>query len=170
MFTLFIHSSVKPLLKRISSFFFSQENHGIRLSLKSSLYDDLARLPLQNINLNIPNEKSHDELNKGTKTPELTQIQHHPVTRQAGNQRRACPKCTSPSNFSKTQEGHCQCQKCGLRFCSVCLRDTKQHVSGKQCNGLSTAPSRTDQRLRSRKPGEEDTIGSGRTKKRLRRF
>lgn len=111
----------------------------------------------------------HNEQDKATATPEL-QICRHPVSRQTLIELRPCPKCTSPSNLSKTQEGHCQCQKCGLRFCSVCLRDTEHHLTGKQCDGLSIAPStRTDHRLRSRKPGK-DIVGSKKSKDRVRRL
>lgn len=126
------------------------------------------RLPLKSINLNIPHKKEHNGLILASASSEL-QIQHYPVTRQAGNELRLCPKCTSPSNLSKTQEGHCTCQKCGLRYCSVCLRDTAQHTASKKCDGLSTGPSRNDSRLRSRIPGK-DIVGSKRTKDRLRRL
>jgi len=145
-----------------------KENRGLPLSLKSTYFDDLARLPLQSISLNKPHQRSYDDLDKATATTDLPFS--HPQISRPLSELRPCPKCTSPSNSSNIQEGHCQCQKCGLRFCSVCLRDSEQHTSDNRCDGLSIAPStRTDQRLRSRKPGK-DIVGSKRSKDRVRRL
>lgn len=132
------------------------------LSQRPSI-DNLVRLPLKNVDINKPCEKSTDQVDKHTTTP----VCPHPVSRQT-LELRPCPKCTSPSNLSRTQEGHCQCQKCGLRFCSVCLRDSDHHLSGSPCDGLSKN-GRTVQRLKSKK-GNKDSIGSKKSKDRVRRL
>ena len=136
------------------------------MSLKSKSADDLTRLPLKSVNVNKPSTQSVNQVDKVTVTP----VCPHPVSSQMVITLRPCPKCTSPSSLSRTQEGHSQCQKCGLRFCSVCLRDSDHHQNGSQCDGLPViASGRTDQRLRSKKPGK-DIVGSKKSKDRVRRL
>lgn len=143
-----------------------QENYGALTALKSVFADNLTRLPLKSVNVNEPSTRSINQVDKGTRTP----VCAHPVTSQTTIELRPCPKCTSPSSLSKTQEGHSQCQKCGLRFCSVCLRDSDHHQNGNQCDGLLLVTSgRTDQRLRSKKTGK-DIVGSKKSKDRVRRL
>lgn len=128
--------------------------------------DDLARLPLKSLNVNKLTARSIDQVDKGLMTP----VCSHPISSQTTIELRPCPKCTSPSSLSKTGEGHSQCQKCGLRFCSVCLRDSDNHQNGNQCDGLSlVSAGRTDQRQRSKKPGK-DIVGSKKSKDRVRRL
>lgn len=145
-----------------------KENQRTSLYQKSTSYTDVARLPFKTINLNTLHEHKQDLQKEVTETPH-SQICSHPPTRQIRNELRPCPKCTSPSSTSFSHKGHFQCQKCGLRFCSVCLRDTAQHGNGKQCDGLSTITSRPDQRLRSRTSGK-DIVGSKKVKDRVRRL
>ena len=142
--------------------FSSQENHGNKtISVKN-----LSKLPLKSINVNIPRKESGDQVDKSPRTS----VCPHPLSSQTVVKLRPCPKCTSPSSLSKTQEGHSQCQKCGLRFCSVCLRNTEHHQNGNLCDGLSFVSSeRTDQRLRSKKPNK-NIVGSKSSKDRVRRL
>ncbi|XP_078384252.1 uncharacterized protein LOC144666744 [Oculina patagonica] len=143
-----------------------KENYGALTTLKSVSDDDLTRLPLKSLNVNKHSTRSIDQVDKGAMTP----VCPHPISSQTTIQLRPCPKCTSPSSLSKTQEGHSQCQKCGLRFCSACLRDSDQHQNGNQCDGLPLVSSeRTDQRQRSKKPGK-DVVGSKKSKDRVRRL
>ena len=125
-------------------FFTPQENHGNkRISVKN-----LLKQPLKSVNVNVPRKESRNEVDKSP----MTSVCPHPKSSQAMVKLRPCPKCTSPSSLSKTQVGHFQCQKCGERFCSFCLRNTEHHQKGDSCDGLSFVSSeRTDQRLRSKK-------------------
>lgn len=128
--------------------------------------ENLSRLPLKSVNVNIPRKESRDVIDKSSATP----ICPHPISSQTMIKLRPCPKCTSPSSLSKTQEGHSQCQQCGLRFCPVCLRNTEHHQNGNMCDGLSfVASGKTDQRLRSKKP-DKDIVGSKSSKNRVRRL
>ena len=92
------------------------------------------------------------------------------ISREASDKLRSCPKCTSPSNFSKIAKDQCQCQKCGNMFCSVCLRETELHTSRDKCKGLFvTPPTRTDRHLKYQKT-DRDIVGSKKSKERLRRL
>ena len=128
---------------------------------------NLSRLPLKSVNVNIhvPREKSGDHVDKSP----IPSVCPHPISSQTMVKLRPCPKCTSPSSLSKTQEGHSQCQKCGLRFCSFCLRNTEHHRSGNSCDGLVSVSGTTDQRLRSKKPNK-NIVGSKSSKDRVRRL
>ena len=144
-------------------FLFSpQENHGNKtMSVKN-----LSKLPLKSISVNIPQKESGNQVDKSPRTS----VCPHPISSQTVVKLRPCPKCTSPSSLLKTQEGHSQCQKCGLRFCAVCLRNTEHHKNGNLCDGLSFVSSeRTDQRLRSKKPNK-NIVGSKSSKDRVRRL
>lgn len=128
--------------------------------------NNLKGFPLKSVDINKPEKKI-------SKLPALdnqitTPVCSHPASQQT-LELRPCPKCISPSYLSQTQ-GHCQCQKCGLRFCSVCLRDSHHHhhQGESPCNGLSNN-SGMALRLRSRKLNN-DSIGSKKTKDRVRRL
>ena len=127
---------------------------------------NLSRLPLKSVNVNIPRKESGNHVDKSP----VTSACPHPISSQTKVKLRPCPKCTSPSSLSKTQEGHSQCQKCGLRFCSVCLRNTEHHQNGYSCDGLAFVSSeRTEQRLRSKKLNK-NIVGSKSSKDRVRRL
>ena len=142
------------------------------MNLRRLSSEELTRLPLSEVNSNerLRSKSSlRDGREQDKQTPASTAICHHPVSTQSLIELRPCPKCTSPSNCSRTQEGHCQCQKCGLRFCSVCLRDTTQHATGVKCDGLSVMLEGPSRRLRSRK-SSKDIVGSKKSKERVRRL
>ena len=148
--------------------FFLQENRGTLNFQKSTSFDDPTRFPLAGINLNIPQRQGQDQRNKVSETPTSQICSSYTITPQINNKLRPCPKCMSPSNISNSQNGHCQCQnqKCGLSFCPVCLRDTRQHALSGECHGLLTA---LENRPAPRKSGK-DTVGSKKTKGRLKRL
>ena len=144
-----------------------QENRGTPRFQNSISNDNLTRFPLRGINLKLSQRQGQDQQNKVSETPKSQICGSHSITPQIKNERRPCPKCTSPLNVSNSHNGDFQCQKCGLRFCPRCLRYTEQHVKSKKCYGLSTAPS--EQRLGPRKSGK-DIVGHKKTKDRLRRL
>ncbi|XP_048589996.1 uncharacterized protein LOC5505769 isoform X2 [Nematostella vectensis] len=66
------------------------------------------------------------------------------------SERRLCPRCTSPSNYTQVQNvAQCICERCGNEFCPYCLRDIENHTS-ESCQELRTAPEEKRQ-LRTRK-------------------
>lgn len=138
-----------------------KENYGMPSQRSSS--NNLKGLPLKCVDINKPEEK----ISKAHDNHLTTPVSSHPLSQQT-LKLRPCPRCVSPSNLSQTEDGHCQCQKCGLTFCSVCLRDSDHHQSETPCDGLSYN-SRRAPILRSRKLNK-DSIGSQKSKDRVRRL
>ncbi|XP_015751586.1 PREDICTED: uncharacterized protein LOC107331503 isoform X2 [Acropora digitifera] len=138
-----------------------RENHGTPYYQNSTSYDNLPRFPLSQLNLNSCQRQGQDQPNKVPATPMPQICSSHSITPQIKNERRPCPKCTSPSTVSKSHKGHFQCrnQKCGLKFCPTCLRYTEQHVKAKICYGLSAA-----------QKSEKDIICRKKSRDRLRRL
>ena len=151
-------------MSSLSNIYLLQENYGVPTSQRSSS-NNLKGFLLKSVDINKPEKKISKlpALDNQTTTP----ICSHPASQQT-LELRPCPKCVSPSYLSQTQ-GHCQCQKCGLRFCSVCLRESHHHHQGESpCDGLPK-DSGMALRLRSRKLNN-DSIGSKKTKDRVRRL
>lgn len=149
-----------------------KENHGTPSKFRSAYPNDLIRLPLSSINHNQLHERREDTGNETAlrSTEFQTRNYLNSISREASDKLRSCPKCTSPSNFSKIAKDQCQCQKCGNMFCSVCLRETELHTSRDQCKGLvMTPPTRTDRHLKYKKTNR-DVVGSKKSKERLRRL
>ena len=152
-------------------FYVPQENHGTPFTFKPVYPNDLTRVPLASINHNKLHERRKDKSNEtALRSTESQTYFSRPIAREASDDLRPCPKCTSPSNLSNITEGQCQCQWCGNMFCSVCLRDTEQHTSRDKCKGLFvTPPTRTDRHPRYQKTNR-DVVGSKKCKERVRRL
>ena len=127
-----------------------QENLGLPKSLPPT--GGPSRAPLLTLRTNEQERTTEPCIHQNTATPTLSDL-------------RPCPKCTSPS---QTQHGQCQCLKCGLLFCSKCLRQTDSHDTI-ECLGLPVLRGQTEKKLRTRKSNRE-IVGSKKSRDRIRRL
>ncbi|EDO34424.1 predicted protein [Nematostella vectensis] len=105
------------------------------------------RIPLLTIDMNTA--KSISQVVSITESSAVTtEMFVNPQT--PVSERRLCPRCTSPSNYTQVQNvAQCICERCGNEFCPYCLRDIENHTS-ESCQELRTAPEEKRQ-LRTRK-------------------